>query len=101
MTDALDGFLPLDPETARALSAAASRLASAQRELELAAGALVELAGDLKVDAVRRLAERGASDAQIARYEEAFRAAAQALATRRAELAAACADVQAAVDRAR
>lgn len=96
-----EGFVPLDPETARALEDAASSLTSARRDMDLAAAALLELAEDLKIDAVRRLAERGASAAQVARYEDAFDETAGALKTRREALEAACARMQRAVDRLR
>jgi hypothetical protein len=94
-------FVPLDGETARALEDAASALRGARRDLDLAAQALLELAEDMKIDAVRRLAERGASAAQLARYEEAFDEAAGALRARREALEVACAQMQRAVDRVR
>lgn len=94
-------FVPLDSETARALEDAASALGGARRDMDLAAMALLELAEDMKIDAVRRLAERGASAAQVARYEEAFDEAAGALKARREALERACAEMQRAVDRVR
>lgn len=47
----------------------AERAAVAQRA---ALARLLELADDLRADAVARLRERGASEAQVERYEAAF-----------------------------
>lgn len=95
------GFVPLDPETARALEDAAARLTDAERAMDRAARALLELAEDMSVEATRRLAERGASGAQIERYEEAYRASAESLRARGAALHEACGEMRAAVDRVR
>jgi hypothetical protein len=51
-----------------------------------AVGRLLELAYDLRMDAVRRLRERGASEAQVERYEAAFRSGAEAVRLTGAEL---------------
>ena len=75
----LDGFVPVDGEALAALDAAVDALADARRELERASRALVELAGEMSADAVRGLRDRGASAAQIERYEDAHRASAAAV----------------------
>lgn len=100
MTDSdadLEGFVPLDARTARALDDAAAALAIAKRELDRAAEELFELTEDMKIDAVRRLGERGASSAQIERYESAYRASVEAVRERSAALEAACARMREAV----
>ncbi len=87
--DETGGFVPVDRGALEALTQARDALETARSELAVASRALVELAEDMKVDAVRRLAERGASSAQVERYEEAYRTAREALDARARELDAA------------
>jgi cob(I)alamin adenosyltransferase len=56
-----------------ALHEAAARLREAEARVRAAAEDLLELGADLAVDATRRLRERGASEAQVARYERSIR----------------------------
>jgi hypothetical protein len=93
MSDAermLEGFVPVDAATLRALEDAASALVRARSELDHALGELLDLAGDMKTEALRRWSERGASSAQIERYEDAHRAVAEAARARSAALHEAC-----------
>ena len=62
-------FVPVDRERAASLLADVRAAANAQRK---AIAALLELSEDLRADAVARLRERGASEAQIERYEASF-----------------------------
>lgn len=95
--DELGGFVPVDAASLRALADAASALARARAEVGSATSALLELCEDMKIDAVRRLAERGASAAQLERYEDAYAAHARRARERLAALDAACARVEGAV----
>lgn len=61
--------MPVDRERAASLVADVRDAATAQRR---AIAALLELSEDLRADAVARLRERGASQAQVERYEAAF-----------------------------
>ena len=63
-------FVPVDQA---ALRRAAERVGAASKTLDVEAQALIELAEDLLIDATRRLRERGASAAQVERYEDAYR----------------------------
>ena len=63
------GCCPVDRERAASLLADVRAAANAQRK---AIAALLELSEDLRADAVARLRERGASEAQIERYEASF-----------------------------
>lgn len=92
-------FVPVDLSMVEALDEAAKDLARARREVDAAAEALLELAEDMKIEAVRRLSERGASAAQLARFEEAFRTATATLHVKRAELADVCARIAGAIQR--
>ncbi len=89
-TPALEGFVPVDAASLREAERAADEVRRARTELERATRTLVELAEDMKIDAVRRLRERGASAAQVERYEAAYRAAAEEARAGDAALADAC-----------
>jgi hypothetical protein len=93
----VDGFVPVDGRTLRELVAARRAVELAEGELSRACRALVELSEDMKTDAVRRLLERGASSAQVERYEEAYRACREALEAKARELREACARLDDAV----
>ncbi len=95
--DELAGFVPVDAASLRALEEAASALALARAEIGSAASELLELCEDMKIDAVRRLADRGASAAQLERYEEAYLACARRARERLTALEDTCARVQGAV----
>jgi hypothetical protein len=73
MSDDRGGFVPVEVAALEALAASMADVREAETGLRGATEALLELAGDLKVDAVRRLRERGASEAQVERYEAAYR----------------------------
>lgn len=95
--DELGGFVPVDRASLGRLEDASSALVSRRAELAEATRALLELCEDMKIEAARRLAERGASAAQLERYEEAYRACAERARDRGAALDEACARVRDAV----
>lgn len=68
-----DGFVPVDGASLDALLEAAARLREAEARVRAATDELLELSADLAIDATRRLQERGASEAQVARYERSTR----------------------------
>jgi len=65
----LSSFVPVDRERAASRLEGVRAAAAAQRR---AVAALLELSDDLRADAVARLRERGASEAQVERYEASF-----------------------------
>ncbi|HJL19882.1 MAG TPA: hypothetical protein RMH99_29735 [Sandaracinaceae bacterium LLY-WYZ-13_1] len=79
MADGAGGFVPVEEAALRALVEATESARTASEALREATDGFAELAADLKIDAVRRLQERGASAAQVARYEDAHREAARRL----------------------
>ena len=87
-------FVPLDVEMVRATLEAADETLGAVRALRGETQALVELADDYRIDAQRRLRERGASEAQVEGYERAYRARLLALRERERALEAACVRLQ-------
>lgn len=95
--DEPQGYLPVDGSAVAELERAASALDTARRSLAEATRALIELSDDMKTDAVRRLAERGASSAQVERYEDAYRACASGVQEQTSALADACARLERAV----
>ncbi len=88
---AFSGFVPVDGKTVQAVEDAAASIVRARSELERATEELLELAEDMKREAVRRLTERGASSAQVERYEAAYQRAAQATRAASAALEGSCA----------
>ncbi|HEY8432735.1 MAG TPA: hypothetical protein VIL20_30400 [Sandaracinaceae bacterium] len=96
--DELGGFVPVNRAAVRALEEAASELWRARAELREATEELLELSEDMKIDAVRRLVERGASEAQLERYEEAYRRSAHATRERGAALDSALARLRRAIE---
>lgn len=78
MADPLDGYVPVPTRTLEAVAASITATREAERTLARALDALLELTEDLSMDAVRGLRDRGASAAQIERYEAAHRDAARA-----------------------
>jgi len=83
MTTKPDSYVPIDRRALRELGRGVDRLGRAAVAQRAAVARLLELADDLRVDAIRRLRESGASEAQVERYEGAYRA--QAGAVQRAE----------------
>lgn len=67
------GHVPVPAAELADLEARAEALAVALAAHRDALTALMELADDLRADAVRGLRDRGASAAQVERYEAAFR----------------------------
>ena len=67
--------MPVPRGELTALQARVDVLGAALAKHRTALSQLIELADDLRADAVRGLRDRGASAAQVARYEEAFSAA--------------------------
>lgn len=84
-SDAHVGFVAVSPAAIAALTDAHATSCAAARALGAALDGLLELAEDMQIEAARRLRERGASEAQIERYEQAYRdEAARVTAARRA-----------------
>lgn len=76
MTDDPQGaHVPVPRGELIALQERVETLGAALAKHRTALSQLIELADDLRADAVRGLRDRGASAAQVARYEEAFGAA--------------------------
>jgi hypothetical protein len=73
MSDEMGGFVPVEAAALQALDGSMARVREAEARLRAATDTLIELADDLKIDAVRRLRERGASEAQVERYEASHR----------------------------
>ncbi len=67
-----DGFVPVDRAALRAISQSIVALGSRRSDLDEAMHELLAFCEDMKREAVCRLSERGASEAQIERYEAAF-----------------------------
>ena len=70
--DPREGFVAVPGAELDALAEATADARTAASALRGAVERLAELADDYRIDAVRRLRERGASEAQVARYERAF-----------------------------
>lgn len=84
-SDAHVGFVAVSPAAIAALTDAHAASRDATRALGAALDGLLELAEDMQIEATRRLRERGASEAQVERYEQAYRhEAARVTAARRA-----------------
>ncbi len=83
-------FVPVDAGALESLEDAAMDLAGAKVALDRATQALLELAEDMQTEAVRRLSERGASDAQVDRFQQAYRSCAGDVRTRSKALDTAC-----------
>src|SRR5688500_14997240 len=66
-------FVPVEAAAVAALEDALEKLDAAERALRGACEKLGELGDDLCSDAISRLEERGASEAQIEGYEEGWR----------------------------
>ncbi|MFK7987518.1 MAG: hypothetical protein AB8I08_15980 [Sandaracinaceae bacterium] len=69
------GYVPVPAAALDALDARTREVEAAGKRVRKAIDALAELARDYRNDAVRRLQERGASEAQVARYEDSLDAA--------------------------
>ncbi|MBX3274699.1 MAG: hypothetical protein KF729_30815 [Sandaracinaceae bacterium] len=65
-------FVPVQQDRLFLLTPAVHRVERAAVAERAALARLLELADDLRADAVARLRERGASEAQVERYEAAF-----------------------------
>lgn len=91
-------FVPIPTDALDALEGRANAIAQTAREARRAVHALTELATDYRSDAVRRLQERGASEAQVERYEASLDAALRTVREPMAELERACAALRADVD---
>ncbi|MCA9607583.1 MAG: hypothetical protein KC619_18375 [Myxococcales bacterium] len=74
-----DSWVPVEKNRLTALGPAAHRAERAAVAQRAAVARLLELADDLRADAVARLRERGASEAQIERYEGSFVAQSRAV----------------------
>ncbi|MCB9592391.1 MAG: hypothetical protein H6719_06645 [Sandaracinaceae bacterium] len=71
-------FVPVNGDLLEGLVPALHRVERAAVAQRAALARLLELADDLRADAVARLRERGASEAQVERYEGAFQAQSRA-----------------------
>lgn len=72
-------WVPVEKNRLTALEPAVHRAERAAVAQRAALARLLELADDLRADAVARLRERGASEAQVERYEGAFLAQSRAV----------------------
>ncbi len=73
MTDpSASTFVPVERAALSALTPSVHRVGRAAVAQRAALARLLELADDLRADAVQRLRERGASAAQVERYEAAY-----------------------------
>ena len=79
-------MIPVDARAIAALQEAVRSLQEQRKALIAAIRRRDELAEELKRDAVRRLAERGATQAQMDGYDAAFRESGEAVGTRLAAL---------------
>ena len=79
MTDGEVAFVPVNRSSLEALRAVMARVGRAAVAQRASVARLLELADDLRVDALRRLRESGATEAQVERYEAAYREQADAV----------------------
>ena len=86
MADGSGATVPVTRDALRGMGQIMDRAGRAAVAQRAAVARLLELADDLRSDAVQRLRERGASEAQVERYEAAFRSGAAAVRQTGAEL---------------
>ena len=70
--DETRAFVPIERAALDELDRTVARAAQTAIVQRAAVARLLELADDFRLDAVRRLAERGATEAQVQGYEAAF-----------------------------
>lgn len=92
------GYVPVPAAALDAIERRARDVEAATKRMQEAIGALAELARDYRSDAVRRLQERGASEAQVARYEDSLDAALEDVRGPLSNLEGACAALRAEAD---
>lgn len=97
----LGAFVPVDVASVDALVSATARLREAEARVRAATDDLLELSADLAIDATRRLQERGASEAQVARYRGSLRERADAVQEALRYLDEATSQTESAVERVR
>lgn len=95
------GYVPVPAAALAAVDARAHDVEAALARARKAIDGLAELARDYRSDAVRRLQERGASEAQVARYENSLEAALDRIRGPLADLDRTCAALRDEADRLR